>query len=250
MAVASWLAATAGQRPQPGQLTQFLGGHSATFVYAGSTLQSSQATGAALYVSTASAYLTQEIVTGPAQTVIGSLGLQISTVGGSPVSATIPPLQVSLYASSLGLPTGSALASTTLAEQFVYSGPFWLTVPLAATGLTPSTPYQIVVAAAGASSACYVWQRSNQSSGAGTSPDGATWTAQAYGFMYQVYDLAGTTGPPLYVIEDSGARVTQLTYNTAGLLTGITETTTAQGGTALYSTRAIAYSNGLPTGVA
>lgn len=249
MAVASWLAATAGQRPQPGQLTQFLGGHSATFVHAGSTLQSSQATGDALYVSTASTYLTQEIVTGPAQTVIGSLGLQISTVGGSPVSATIPPLQVSLYASSLGLPTGSALASTTLAEQFAYSGPFWLTVPLAATGLAPSTPYQIVVAAAGTSSAYYVWQRSNQTAGAATSPDGATWAAQAYGFMYQVYDLAGTTGPPLYVLEDAGARVTQLTYNAAGQLTGIAETTAAQGGGTLYSSRTIAYSGRFPIGV-
>jgi hypothetical protein len=245
----AWLAATAGQRPQPGQVNQFLGSHSATWVYSGNTQQAAQATGTGLYVSTAGAYLTQEFTTGAAQTVIGNLHLQISAVGGSPVTAAITPLQVALYASSSGLPTGPVLAATTLAEQYVYSGGFMLTVPLGATGLTPSAPYQIVVAAAGSSTAYYAWQRSNQTSGAATSPDGVTWTAQPYGLMYQVYDLAGTSGPPLYVIEDSGARVTQLSYNTAGQLTGITETTAAQGGAAFYSTRTLTYSNGLPIGV-
>jgi hypothetical protein len=249
MATPAWLAATAGQRPQPGQINQLLASHSVTWIYSGNVLQAGQTTGTGLYVSTAAQYLTQEFTTGAAQTAIGNVHLQISAVGGSPVTAAITPLQVALYASSAGLPTGPALAATTLAEQYVYSGSVLLSVPLGATGLTPSTPYQIVVAAAGTGTSYYAWQRSNQTSGAATSPDGVTWTAQPYGLMFEVLDLSGTTGPPLYAIEDSGARVAHLTYNTAGQLAGITESTAAQGGGSLYSTRTLSYSNGLLIGV-
>lgn len=245
----AWLAATAGQRPQPGQVNQLLGPHSSVWVYAGNTLQASEATGGGLYLSTAGTYLAQSFITGPAQTTVGSLSLQLSSVGGSPASATIPPLLVSLYASNSGLPTGTALASATVAEQTVYSAPFWLPVPLVAAGLTPSTVYVLTVGAAGTSTAYYAWQRSNQTSGAATSPDGATWTARAFGFMYRVYDAAGTSGPPLYMVDDGGARVTALTYNTSGQLATITETTVAQGGSTLISQRTLTYGNGLLIGV-
>lgn len=244
MTTAAWLAATAGQRPQPGQVNQLLGSHDAVFVYNGNTFQSGQTTGTGLYVSTAGQYLAQEFTTGAAQTVIGTVHLQVSTVGGSPVTASIAPLTVSLYASDAGLPTGTALASTSLAEQFVYSGGFLLAVPLGVAGLSPSTPYQIVVSPAGSGSAYYVWQRSNQTSGAAVSTDGVSWSAQAYGLMFQVYDLSGAAGAPLYVVEESGARTTQLSY-TNGLLTGITEVTAAQGGGSFYSNRSLTYSNGL-----
>lgn len=249
MVVASWLAATVGQRPLPGQINEFLGSHSSTWIYAGNTLQSSEAIGSGLYVSTAGTYLTQEFITGSSQTTVGEVALQVSAVGGSAVTATIPPLVVSLYASASGLPTGPALASTTVVEQTVYSAPFWLPVPLIAANLSPSTAYVLTVAAAGTSSAYYVWQRSDQTSGAATSPDGVTWSAQAYGFMYEIFDAAGTNGPPLYIMDDGGARVTALTYNTAGQLATITETTTAQGGGTFLSQRTLTYSNGLLVGV-
>lgn len=249
MATAPWFAATVGQRPQPGQIGQLLGSHSSTWIYAGSSLQATQATGSGLYVSTASTYLAQEFITGATQTTIGSVSLQISAVGGSPITATIPALQVSLYASNSGLPTGAAMATATVAEQTVYSGPFWLPVLLIAAGLTPSTPYVLTVTAAGTSSAYYAWQQSNQTSGAATSPDGVNWSAQAYGLMFEVFDAAGTTGPPLYLIDDGGARITALTYNASGQLASITETTVAQGGGTLFSQRTLTYSNGLLIGV-
>lgn len=248
MTTASWLAATAGQRPQPGQVNQCLGSHSATFVYSGNTFAAGETTGSGLYASTAGQYLTQEFVTGAAQTVIGTVQLQVSAVGGSPVTAPIAPLTVSLYASDAGLPAGAALASTSLAEQYVYSGGFLLTVPLAVTGLSPSTPYQIVASPAGSDTSYYVWQRSDQTSGAAVSADGVSWTAQPYGLMFQVYDLSGAGGAPLYVVEDSGARTTQLSY-AAGRLSGIAEVTAAQGGGSFYSTRSLAYSGGFLTEV-
>jgi hypothetical protein len=249
VATPSWLAATAGQRPLPGQINQLLTTHSSTWIYSGNALQASQTTGSGLYVSTASTFLAQVFITGASQTAIGQVSLQLSTVGGSPVTGTIPPLQVALYASASGLPTGSALASVTVAEQYVYGAPFWLPVPLTATGLTASTPYVLVVAAAGTGTAYYAWQRSTQTTGAATSPDGATWAAQAYGLMYEVYDTSGTTGAPLYLVDDGGARVTALAYNSLGQLASITESTVAQGGSTFYSRRALAYSSGILTGV-
>lgn len=157
---------------------------------------------------------------------------------------------MSLYASSAGLPTGGPLATVTVAEQVVYSAGFWLPVPLSASGLTASTVYQLVLSPAGTSSAYYAWQRSNQTSGGATSPDGATWSAQAYGLMFEVFDQSGTTGPPLYLIDDGGARTTAFTYNATGQLTTITEQVASQSGTVFYSQRTLTYANGLLIGVA
>lgn len=246
MATPTWLAASAGQTARPGQINQFLAAHTSQWIYAGNLI-SQQGTGAAVYQSTATQYLAQEFVTGSSQTTLGRLGLQISTVGGSPTVATITPLVVSLYASSLGLPTGSALATVVLAEPVVYSGPFWLSVPLFATGLTASTPYWVVVQLAGTGTAYYVWQESNQTSGAATSADGINWAPTAYGLMYQVYDTTGS-GPPLGMVDDGGARTVTFTY-TGTVLTGLTEYTQTQAGGTLISTRTLTYSNGFLIGV-
>lgn len=246
MATPTWLAATAGQVGRPGQINQFLDTHTSQWVYTGN-LAVQQATGAALYQSTAAQYLAQTFITGSSQTAIGRLALQISTVGGSPVTATITPLTVSLYASQFGLPTGSAITTVSLAEPYVYSQPFWVSVPMFVTGLTASTPYWIVVGIAGTGSAYYVWQESNQTAGAATSTDGVTFTATAYGLMYQVYDTTGG-GQVLGMVDDGGARTVTFTY-TGASLTGLTEYTQAQGGTTLVSTRTFTYSGGFLIGV-
>lgn len=250
MATPPWLAASAGYKPQPGQVNQMLGAHPSSWIYTGNVVQASEETGSGLYVSTASQYLAQSFVTAAAQTTIGVAYLQISTVGGSPINATITPLTVSLYASAAGLPTGAALASGTVGEVAVYSGAFWLPVPIAASGLTPSAVYWLVVEPAGSSSAYYAWQRSNQSSGAALSSNGSSWSAAAYGFMYQVHDLTGTIWPPRFLVDDGGARTTAFTYNTAGQLATITEQVVSQSGAVQYSQRTLTYSGTILTGVA
>lgn len=245
MATPDWLAASTGQQSNAGMVTQFMGTHSSQWVYPG-VLQNQQATGSATYQSLASGYLAQQITTGSTQTTIGQVALQISTVGGSPTTATISPLAVSLYASSSGLPIGSALASATLLEPYVYSQPFWVSVPLLAANLAPSAVYCLVVTGPAIGSGYYVWQQSNQTQGAATSPDGATWTAQPYGLMYQVYD-SSAGGQIQALVDDDGARVTTFTWS-GSTLVGITEFTQAQSGS-LVSTRTLMYSNGLLVGV-
>jgi hypothetical protein len=249
MATANWLAAVAAYPARPGQVNQFLGSHGSAWLYSGSTVISSQPTGAAVYISSAGTYLAQEITTGASQTQIGQVGLQLSTVGGSPLTATIGPLAVALYANLGGAPTGAALASVTLSEQYVYNQPFWMIAPLGASGLTAGTVYWLVVSPAGTSSAYYAWQQSDQTTGAATSATGASWSAQSYGFMYEIYDQSGTVGPVLSLTDDGGARVTSFAYNSAGQLVKITESTVAQDGSQFYSSRTIAYTGQYPTGV-
>lgn len=245
----NWIGASPAYTGLSGQVNQFLGSHTSVFTYAGSAVQASGGTGSGVYDSTDGLYLAQEFTTGASQTVIGSVSLQLSTVGGSPVTATISPLTVELYASSFGVPTGSPLATATVTEQYVYSAPFWLSLPLAVSGLAASTEYQLVVSAAGSATAYYVWQRSNTLFGASTAPDDATWTAQSYGYMYQIYDNSGTTGNATAITDDGGARFVQFTYNANDQPTSITEYTQTQNGAGITQTRTLAYSGTYVTGI-
>lgn len=247
-AIPTWQAATAGQQGRAGTVTQFLGTHASTLLYQGA-LATSQTTGSGGFSDTQSQWLAQAIVTGSSQTAIGYVQLQLSAVGGSPVSPLIPPLTVSLYANNSGAPTGAALASTAITCQAVYLSPFWVTIPLPVTGLTPSHTYQLVTTMVGTSGHYYAWQRSNQTSGAASSSTGSSWATQPYGLMYQVYDQA-QAGQLMLIYEDSGARWTQFTYNTAGQITQLVEYTAGQTAAGYQQTTStLAYSGGLLTGV-
>lgn len=243
-----WLGASAGYTAYSGQVNQNLVTHNSVWTYSGSAVAAEQTTGSATFITSASQYLAQSFTTGAAQTTIGAVWLQISTVGGSPITATITPLVVGLYASAGGLPTGAPIALATLTEPDVYAAPFWVPIPLVAT-VTPLTVYQIVVLPAGTTSAYYAWQQSNQPAGATTAPDGVTWTQQAYGFMYQVYDNTGTTGPVLSMIDDGGERYVQFTYTTGALPATLTEYVQTQNGAGQTQTRTFTYSNGQLIGV-
>jgi hypothetical protein len=246
-AVPTWLGATTTASGVGGQANQFLGTHSATFIYGG-TLAESQTTGSTVYSTTQSQYLAQAFTTSAAQTAIGSVLVQVSAVGGSPLTDLISPLQVALYPDVGGIPGAAAVAVCTVGEAYVYLSPFWVLVPLVASGLSPLTTYHLVASPAGSSAHYYVWQQSNQSAGAAVSPDGVNWTTEGFGLMFQVFDQS-VTGRLNLIYEDAGARWTQLAYNATGGISAITEYTTAQLGGSVESSRALTYANGLVTGV-
>lgn len=247
MATPSWLAQVAGQAANAGAITQFLGAHGSQWVYTGAA-QDAQSTAGSGTVSLQSGYLAQTIATKIGQTTIGRVALQIATVGGSGTSATIGPLSVSLYASLSNAPTGNLLASVQVPEPYVFNGSPWVSIPLYATGLSPAAPYALVLTGPGTSGAHYTWAKSNQTSGAATSPDDLTWTAQAYGLMYEVFDTTAAW-PPIAICEDAGARITTLAY-TANQPTGIAEYVQAQDGSCLVTSRTLSYTSGALTGVA
>lgn len=249
--IPTYKASVVGGPGNAGGVNQFMVPHNATAVFDSATQQAGQSIGNGLYATTQDQYLSQQFLTTASQTTISEVWVQVSVVGGSAITNTIAPLTVGIYADAGGEPTGSALASGSLAETAVYAAPFWVVVPLPVTGLTASTAYHVVVGAAGTSSTYYVWQNSNQTSGASTSPDFVAWTDQSFGFMFRVYDQTATGGSLInYVIEDNGVRWTQYGYDATNEVTTITEYTIDQTGNGSFSTSAtLSYTGGFLTGV-
>lgn len=222
--VPAWLGATTGGSNvgQAGQINQFLGSHTAQYLYAG-TQTSAQTTAGTGGVTTNGTYLAQSFTTAMGQTAVGYVTANILSTS-APAS-----LIVGLYASSGGAPTGSALVSVTASKEYVAFAPSYITLPLPVTGLTASTTYWIVTQPSGTSgAACFTWNKSNQVSGASTSTNGTTWTAQTYGLLYTVYDQSIIT-PLTATWEDAGARWTWFNYNTNGTISQFTEYTVSQG---------------------
>lgn len=244
----TWRPALVGFPSTAGDVNQFLVKHESLIQYGGS-LQASSETGSATYEATYVQWLSEQFVTAVDQTDIGFVQLQLSTFGGSAVTSTIPDLTVSLYTDSFGSP-GTSLASVTSSSVYIYGQPFWATIPLAVSGLTPSTTYHLVTKIVGDPTHFYAWQHDTVGSGASTSPDGFIWSTAAYGLMYRIYNLSGGgTSSPKIINEDQGARVSSFSYapNT-GLLTTIDTSTTGVNGAVAYSAT-VTYNNGLITGV-
>lgn len=252
MPTPAWTAATAGQPPLAAQITQLLGTHAFTPLYAGVQ----QAAGSAT-TTTATAgnglWLAQSFTTGASQTAIG----YVATTFNSQVSSgsNLGPATLALYANSGGAPSGSALASVTISTEYAYSAsgggtsPNYIVTPLPVTGLSPATTYWLVAPAVGGSTYHYHWYRSSAASGASTSTNGTSWTAQTYGFCYQVYDQTAS-GLLTATWEDAGARWCAYTYTSANQVSTLAEYTAGQtSGSYVQSYRTAAYTSGLLTGV-
>jgi hypothetical protein len=246
--IPTWQAAAVGYGENSGLVGQFLGAHNSVWLYSGAQVVSQQAIGTGVFQSTQSLWLSQQITTGAGQTSIPSVGLQLSTVGGSPTSNLIPPITLGLYADSGGVPAGPALAKVTVSCMYVYGQPFWAVFPLGASGLTAGTVYHLVTNLVGTAGHYYAWQQSTAGTGAATSPDGTTWTGQPFGLMYQVYGPGGT-GLLQTITEDNGAQLTTLSYDSLNRLTGIQVSVLGQDGNFITSSGTLAWSNGLVTGV-
>lgn len=235
----AWNGATAGSPPLAAQINQFLGPHAATLLYQG-TQQAAQNTAGAGAVNSNSLWIAQSFATTGGQASVGRAVLTLAVTG------TPTPLTVGLYANAAGAPTGSALVSVAVPAEFLTGAPAALSIPLPAA-VTASTTYWIVTTAVGDVSDYFSWSKSNQVSGASTSPDGITWTAQAYGLLFQIYDQT-VTGALAHTFEDAGARWTGLGY-TSSQLAKLQEYTAAQASGYVESNRTLSYSGTLLTGV-
>lgn len=239
MTTPTWQAATSGQPPLAGQVNQSLVTHEAQLLYTG-TQRSAQNTAGSGTTDSNGLYIAQSFTTAVGQTAIGYVNLTMSATGGF---TGLAPTTISIYTNSAGAP-GTAVASMTVTGEHVSASPAIVTYPLPVTGLTASTTYWIVMAAAGDASHFYGWHRSNQVSGASTSVNGTAWTAQAYGMLYQVYDQ-GVIPPLVASWEDNGARWVWFSFNGDDTLSMISEYTTGQTTTGyMQSFRSFAYSNG------
>lgn len=246
MATPIWQAATAGQQPRAAHVNQLLGTHTHRFIYTGVQTSAQTTTGTGS-VTTNGTWLAQSFTTAAGQTAIGYVIAYI-TSGGASSGSQLGPTTLSLYANSGGAPSGSALASVTLTAEYVSGAPTLVTFPLPVSGLAAATTYWLVLASAGNATYSYQWLKSNQTSGASTSPDGITWTAQTYGLVYEVYDQT-VVNPLVASWEDSGARWVWVAHNTSGELTTIAEYTAGQTAAGYNQTfRNLSYTSGQLTG--
>jgi hypothetical protein len=251
----TWLGASSGQLPKAAQINQFLGVHALKNLYAGTAEAAELVNGSAHTSGSATIYMAQSFPTFAAQTTVGYVSVPITsfTSSGSLLGTTT----LSLYASSGSAPTGSPLVSTTLTTEYAYaassSGVDTTSViyPLPITGLTASGSYWLVLAPAGNNTQHYTWRQSNQTSGASLSTNGGvSWTAQAYGFQYQIYDQTAS-GLLTATWEDSGARWSALTYTATEEISTIAEYTVGQSATGYtQGYRTLTYTNGLIAKVA
>jgi hypothetical protein len=247
MSTPTWLAATSGQAPKVAQVNQNLGTHKAQLLYT-SLRKANQSTAGAGNTQTNGLYIAQSFTTAVGQTQTGYIVLTISTTGG--LTGLLPPTTVTLRTNNAGAPSSTILGTTTLASEYVATGPATSVIPMPVTGLTASTTYWIVLSATGDSTHHFNWSKSNQVSGTSTSPDGITWTPQAYGSLYEVWDQTISGIQPIILWEDSGARWVWLNYNADDTVATIAEYTAGQTTTGyMQSFRNLTYSGGSITAV-
>jgi hypothetical protein len=234
MATPAWVGATPNQPQLAAQINQFLGTHAITYVYTGVSY-STQATTGSGSVASNSLYVAQQFTTGASNTAAGRVTLTMTTTG-------VPsPITVQVQANSAGAPSGTALVSTVIPPGWANGTPTAQSIPLPVTGLAPSTTYWIVAQAAGDVSDFFSFYKSNQSSGASTSTNGTSWTAQTYGLLYAVYDQSAIL-PLRHTWEDAAARITAEFTNSNATLAALEEYTNAQGGGQfVYSYRTLNY---------
>lgn len=241
MATPNWQGASTGIRPQAAQINQFLGSHTVTIVYAGTSF-ASQTTAGAGGTNSNGLYLAQSFNTG------GSSGMS-RVVLTLAVTGTPNPATVSIQSDNAGVPSGTVLGSTVLPPTFVAGSATAISIPVFAA-VAAATQYWIVINAVGDVSNFYAWSRSNQVSGASTSPNGSTWTAQGYGFLYNCFVWA-YVGAPVHSYEDGGLRWATFATNASGALSNLSEYTTAQAANDyVTSIRAFTYTNGNLTSIA
>lgn len=250
-----WSGATAGLQSTAGQVNQFLAAHPTTALWS-ATLQANNITNGATTVGSNGLYIAQSFLTSANQSAIGYVLNPIGTTTTS--GAGLAPTTLSLYANNQGAPdvASGPLVSATITAEYAYSNSGAFTTntsayyPLPYTGLAANSTYWLVLAAT-ASSGQYTWFQSSATSGASTSPDGVTWTPQAYGLRYRIFDQS-TTAPLLGTWEDGGARWTTYIYNTNGTLARYNEFTDCQGtsvGSYVQSCRTYNYSQNMLTSI-
>lgn len=250
MTTPTWQAPTAGQPVLANHVNQFFGYHKVTNLYT-AVQTAAVVTNGTAHSNSNSLYMAQSFTTGASQSAIGYLNLPYGTYVST--GSILGPSTIGIWTNSGGAP-GTPLVTTTLTAEYARSitlgvDTVYVSYPVPVTGLTPSTTYWIVTTPAGDPTNHYTWRQSASASGASTSPDGVTWTAQTFGFQYQVFDRT-VTGNRIHTWEDSGARWTWTRYNNNGTVSRTGEYTAGQTSSGyLQSMRIFNYTASQLTGV-
>lgn len=234
MTTPNWIAATQGQVPLAAHPNQLLGSHAITYIYNGFLYAVEGILGGG-GVNSNSLYIAQSF-TVDANISAGRVLLNFAAVTGTPTA----PTTLSVHTNSGSAPSATALVTTVVPPMFLNnSGNVSVPIPCS---LTASTTYWLVLSPTGDASDYVSWLKSNQTSGASTSTNGTSWTAQTYGLVFALYDQ--TPVPPLHhTWEDGGIRWTSTWFAaTAGEMNILQEYTVGQtAGDYVYSSRTLTY---------
>lgn len=242
MVTPAWIGATPGQPLLAAQINEFLGTHAVTYVYTGASY-SSQAVAGSGTVNSNGLYVAQSFATGASNTAAGRIALTMTTTG-------VPsPITIQIQSNNAGAPSGTILVATVIPPSWANATVAAQSIPLPVAGLSPSSTYWIVARAAGDASDYFSFYKSNQATGASTSTNGSSWTAQSYGLLYAVYDQSAIL-PLRHTWEDAAARITALTVNANTTPATLEEYTGAQGsGQFVYSFRTCNYAGSTLTSI-
>lgn len=196
----TWLAAVTGQLPLAQQPNALQVTHPSVLLYT-ATAQDANSSASGGTVSSATGWNAQKFVTTGAQTAVGYVVINASS--NASFGSQLGPWTVSIYTNAGGAP-GVPIVSTTVTTEYVsnFSSLTALAIPTPCTGLTPSTTYWIVTNQV-VSTFRYQWVKNVLTSGASTSSNGTSWTAQAYGLTYTIYDQSAIQ-PLLFTYDDGG----------------------------------------------
>jgi hypothetical protein len=159
------------------------------------------------------------------------------------VTGTPLPIAVSVWSDAGGQPSAPLATAVSVPREFPPLNSGWVSIPMLLT-VTPSTVYHLVTAPVGDGSDYFTMNKSNQTSGAHTSSDGVTWTAQSYGLLYDVLDNAVGSRQITHVSESSGARWNWLLLDSTGRVSALWEYSAGPTpGGYLVSTRTFTYSS-------
>lgn len=242
MGSTDYLAASPGEPPLAQQVNQFVTTHPTTYVYTG-VEQDHLATAGTGTVASNGVWVAERFT--PSVTYATGRIVLTLAASGSP-----GPLVVGVYADAAGVPGALIAGPVSLAAGFVGASAAAVSIPMPGLAVSSGVSYWIVAQPAGDVSDYFSWSRASGSSGAATSPDGVSWTAQAYNLLFQVWDDTAVL-PLVHAWEDSGARWSTLgAYTGTGQPGALQEYTVAQGsGRYLSSAATLAYGGSVLSGV-
>lgn len=247
----TFLAATTGQPPLAQHINQLLTTHPTTFVYTGAQQQFNTTAGSTS-TGTNNLWLAQKWNTQVSQTTLGYVAIALSTTATS--GTVLAPTTVAIYTDNAGVP-GTSLFSITVTAEYANlatggTPSNTLIVPCPLTGLTAATNYWIVVTASTSAGGQFTWFRTTAVNGASTSPNGSTWTAQTYGFIFTIFDKT-MASPLVAVLEDGTQRWQAIRYNANLEVANLAQYTGGQTATGYnQGYRTMTYTNGLLQGTA
>ena len=244
MTSTGWLAAVSGQLPLAQQPNALQVTHASVILYTATLKTAGGYVLGSGSVTSNTSWNATSFTTAVGQTAVGYVIMNITaaTTSGSLLS----PWTVSLYTDNAGVP-GTVLVSTTVPTEYFNSVGPNPPVPLPVTGLTASTKYWIVTNQVGTVSNNYSWAKNNVGSGAATSSNGTSWTTQAYGLTYEVFDQSAVM-PSLFTYDDGGQYWTYTSRDTENRIATLLEYVGGQTAAGYQQTfRQFFYTNGLIT---